>query len=761
MRRLLLLIVLLATTAQVAAAQDLRSHALEQRLRSTAQREAAAAHAWARTHSLPLALTAGRRRAALVALRGDRPVYLTTTNAEAAALTHTDRLYPGGGLGLALTGTGMKLGIWDYGGVDPQHRELEGRVVRLDAAHTGDHATHVGGTLVASGLLAEARGMAYEAELRSYDWNADLAEMAEEARQGLLVSNHSYSLVTGWTYGDYEGEGAGWYWLGDTNVSRDEDYLFGRYDFEAVAVDEVTQAYPYLLPVFAAGNERSDDGPSSGTYRLLTREGFVTRDVADGRPPPDGGADGYDTISGAAVAKNVLTVGSVGPEANGTLRASSFSSFGPLDDGRIKPDLVGGGERLFSTLPGSNDYGRLSGTSMATPNVAGSLVLLQQYHQQLHARWLRAASLRAIAVHTARDLAAPGPDYRTGWGVLDAAAAAMQIARTREDPLAVMEASLDQGSAHHELAQVEAAGPLRITLAWNDPPSTRRTPAEAGLNDRRSHLVHDLDLRLTHLPTGEVYRPYVLDPEERARAAAPGDNRVDTIEQIYLAAAPPGLYAIDVTHKDSLQDDAQPFTLVVTGAREATRPLVVASFELRPAEDHVLLTWRTQLENQVATFTLERAVLPAGDTNAGLAFIPVDSVQSTLAEGGTTYTYDHRHVLAGRYRYRLRVHAGAYDEVVATRDVFVTPPRQQSVVAVYPQPARSHVILVVDLPALDDVRVDVYDVTGRRVASQPLGELRAGRHHLPLDVSQWAAGIYVARLSSADGRATRPFVVTR
>jgi hypothetical protein len=96
-------------------------------------------------------------------------------------------------------------------------------------------------------------------------------------------------------------------------------------------------------------------------------------------PPGDGnGGTGYDTLSTQQTAKNSLVVGSVldvlnDPYTSGDIVTSVFSSYGPTDDGRVKPDVVGNGQGLFSTFSGSNTaYGNMSGTSMAAPNVTGT-----------------------------------------------------------------------------------------------------------------------------------------------------------------------------------------------------------------------------------------------------------------------------------------------------------------------------------------------------------------------------------------------------
>jgi subtilisin family serine protease len=87
------------------------------------------------------------------------------------------------------------------------------------------------------------------------------------------------------------------------------------------------------------------------------------------------------------------------------------SSQGPTDDRRIKPDITGNGTGLISTSnTGIQDYAQATGTSMSAPNVTGSLILLQEYYNDLYNSFMRSSTLKGIALHTADDAGRPGPD---------------------------------------------------------------------------------------------------------------------------------------------------------------------------------------------------------------------------------------------------------------------------------------------------------------------------------------------------------------
>lgn len=142
-------------------------------------------------------------------------------------------------------------------------------------------------------------------------------------------------------------------------MNGSQDYHFGFYTTNAQNADRITYAAQTYLPVWAAGNERGTFestpiySPSLGYYTFSNG----TTIVSYANRPNDGDPGGYDTLPEQGCAKNVLTVGAVNPITNGYAGATSmvmtaFSSFGPTDDGRIKPDVVADGVNLFSNFSG-------------------------------------------------------------------------------------------------------------------------------------------------------------------------------------------------------------------------------------------------------------------------------------------------------------------------------------------------------------------------------------------------------------------------
>ncbi|WP_299292050.1 S8 family serine peptidase [uncultured Mucilaginibacter sp.] len=501
------------------------------------------------------------------------PIYLqTNNNIIAAATTQTTAVYSGGSLGLNLSGSsafmGSKLGIWDEGKIYPNHQEFVGKTVTMldNSATVSEHSTHVAGTLIAKGVYAPARGMAFGANgLIAYDFNNDASEMAAAA-VNLLVSNHSYGIVTGWSYNTSVTPNR-WEWYGLPGDNK--DYKFGYYSAYAQSFDRIAYNAPYYLITVAAGNARGETGPAVGAtyygYQSRTDQTIVNKGA---RPASLSSNDGYDIMDAPSLAKNVLAVGAInplpfGPASSSDISIAYFSSWGPTDDGRIKPDICGDGVNVTSTGYTAPDaYEALSGTSMASPNVAGSVFLLQEYYaQKSSGSFLRAATLKGLVCHTAFDAGNIGPDYIYGWGLLNMAKAAQAITDNGTKSI-ISENSLAQGQTQTFNVVSSGNGPLVATISWTDPEAT--VGPTGVVDDPAIKLVNDLDIRINQNTT--LFKPWVLDPANPATAATTGDNSRDNIEQVYIANTVPGKsYTITVNHKGTLSRGLQAYSLIITG----------------------------------------------------------------------------------------------------------------------------------------------------------------------------------------------------
>jgi PKD repeat protein len=492
-----------------------------------------------------------------------------TYNLGAGRTISTNKVWPGGTVGTSLTGAGMnnRLGIWDGGAVRTSHQEFQTRAVQVDGATAlSDHATHVAGTMVAGGVTANAKGMSYEAPLRAYDWNNDDAEMTSAAGAGMLVSNHSYGTITGW-----DQQGTTWVWFGDPSISNTEDWKFGFYDNQARDWDQIAFNNPNYLICKAAGNDRGD-------YLSGSSWEYSDGTPGSGTPPGlDGGSTGFDCIPTYGNAKNVLTVGAVNKINNGWAQVSdvvmsSFSGWGPTDDGRIKPDVVAAGVSIYSCISTSNTaYDTYQGTSMATPNGSGSLLLVQQHYNNVKKTFMRSATLKGLAIHTADEAGNAGPDYKFGWGLLNTAKAVQLISDSSGS--LILERTLNSGSTYSQGITTDGAKPLRITISWTDRPGT---PVTASLDPSNRMLVNDLDIKLTRTSDNTIFQPYILNPASPNSVATTGDNIRDNVEQIYLATPQAGSYLLTVSHKSTLTGGSQAYSLIISGQIAQPKAMISA-----------------------------------------------------------------------------------------------------------------------------------------------------------------------------------------
>ena len=531
-----------------------------------------------------------------------KPIYYKTDNLNAAKSTRADWLHQGGGLNLNIEGQGMTAYVWDGGLARSTHQEYDGaggdnRYSAGDGTTALNfHGAHVTGTIIASGVNVNAKGMAPQAQAIGHDWNSDLSEATTAAANGMLLSNHSYGF----------------------NANNIPDYYFGAYIQASRDWDELMYNAPYYLMVNSAGNDGNNN-------------------TANGAPL--NGNASFDKLSGRKTGKNSLVVANgldAVINADGTLNSVSRntgSSEGPTDDLRIKPDIMGNGSGVFSTYENADDaYNSISGTSMASPNVMGSLLLLQQYYNSITGTFMRAATLKGLALHTADDAVFEGPDPQSGWGLMNTKVAAETITKNGLESL-ISEEVLNQGESFSITVKSDGTNPLLASISWTDPPGQVNTGT---VNDVTPVLVNDLDIRVTNsTDTFEPWRLITVD------AANKGDNNVDPFERVDVENAT-GQYTITVTHKGNLSGGSQRFSLIVTGT--------LSDFTLQPTNSE-----ETTCTETSATFNFNYNQIQAGTTNFSTQGVPNGatvnfSTTSLSAPGNFSVTFGNlNNVAAGDY----------------------------------------------------------------------------------------------------------------
>jgi len=534
------------------------------------------------------------------------PIYYTNNNANAAKSTRANHLNTGGTLGLDLNGQEMVARVWDGGTVRASHNLFSGRVTVVDDPSSttyAAHGTHVTGTIMASNANVNTKGMAYMAQARTFDWTDDNSEALSEVQLGMLISNHSYGVpITGST-----GVLPSWY--------------IGSYTQDARDWDEIAYASPYYLAVLSAGNE----GQSNAN--------------------PDPLAFGYDKLTGNKVSKNNMVVANAQDAvvaADGTLTSvliNASSNQGPTDDNRVKPDITGNGTSVLSTNSTSDSSTTtMSGTSMASPNVAGTLLLLQQHYKNVTNNFMKATTLKGLACHTADDAGNIGPDPVFGWGLLNAKKAAETITGNGLNSW-VSEENLFQEQSSTIVVKASGTESLIASITWTDVPGAANNGALPA-NDTTKALVNDLDIRITK--NAVTYYPWKLNSNAAAEAIQSEDNAIDNVEQVKIDSPTNSSYTVTVTHKGILQTGKQNYSLVITG--------LTSSFSIVPTSSDL-----TVCSNQNAIYTFSYKQIGNGTTTFSPVGLPAGATatlntNSLSANGTLTMTISGlSNVLPGEY----------------------------------------------------------------------------------------------------------------
>ncbi|MFX0555935.1 S8 family serine peptidase [Maribacter sp. CXY002] len=637
------------------------------------------------------------------------PLYYETYSDNASQVSRASTLHENGLLDLDLSGAGMQVGVWDAGVVLTTHQEYDIRALVGDGSSEVDkHATMVAGSIISSGIKKEAKGVAYEANVVSNNWTRDKIEVTEAAANGLLLSNHSYGIKS----------------------DRVPDWYFGSYIKVAQDWDKIMFNAPYYLMVTAAGNSQKsgdNESPIFGTN-----------------------VDGFDLMLGFTVAKNGITVAGANTKLDrkGNLKeayVSAYSSFGPVDDGRIKPDIAGDGSSIVSTSSiGNTSYDASSGTSMATPGVTGALLLLQQYNEQLYGSFLKAATLKALALHTADDIDNPGPDYKMGWGIMNAKNAA-EVLFNKEYTSQISELSLTQGSQYSFTIEALENEPLMVSLSWTDPESEFLNRGE--LNVTNAALVNDLDIRITQ--NGKTYLPWKLNPQNPLERATQGDNLVDPFERIDIPNAS-GTYTITVSHKGTLKYEKQDYSLVLSGV-QMTNCSVNAPENLSfntPLDDEITLVWSEMVDGlfeiQYKKLNEENWITEyTGNTSSTLTELEngedyVLRIRTFCSQNiASEYTMDYKFTFLGN---ETTIGDLEIQDVMSFDDDLNF--------TVYPNPAVNEIILNTEVS--DEAMYSIVSTSGIELKT---GDAKDAR----INVSDLATGLYIIQIQDFQGKKSTKF----
>ncbi|MBS1261624.1 MAG: Serine protease AprX [Calditrichaeota bacterium] len=400
---------------------------------------------------------------------------------------------------LELRGAGSTVCVYDGGMVDANHPDFEDRVTIGENGGVASHATHVAGTVGGNGA-PNVRGMAPECTIISYEYEQCVPYCLYDSPQDIFENyeeawlEHGARIFTNSIGANIYANGYPCEWQGD-------------YELTSALVDSIVRGAvgaPVIIG-FAAGNENPDWSPC-GT--------------------------GYETMTVPAGAKNIITVGASDDFDN----IASFSSWGPPDDGRVKPTVTAPGVDVVSCNAGGG-YTTMSGTSMATPAIAGvNALLIEAWGRWAISDFPMPATIKAILANSAEDLGEPGPDYVFGFGRGDAVRSVEAIQN-----FGYLEAQVgDNGSYTHEFNVPAGMDAVKVTAAWSDPPAPYLPPIT---------LINDLDITLED-PDGTTWQPYVLDPDNPGAPAAPGTNTLDVVEQVEVENPASGQWSLTVTGTD-------------------------------------------------------------------------------------------------------------------------------------------------------------------------------------------------------------------
>lgn len=385
----------------------------------------------------------------------------------------------------------------------------------------------------------------------------------------------------------------------------------GDYTADSAYADEFIWYHQDMAITFSAGNEGIDsnsdgviDNDSIGSP--ATGKNVITVGASENQRSDDYACDtglSYsdakgNTCSSLGGKNDIFTWGAAWPNdypaepiksdksAGNAEQMAAFSSRGPTDDGRIKPDVVAPGSWILSAysdlyqqgydsstnpqnnawqydgygFPLSAQYKYLSGTSMSNPLAAGGAAVVRDFYQKAHGHGASAALVKATLINSAVDMLDenndgandndyPIPNVHEGWG-------RVSVANATDGSHKWIDTSAGLGtggSVSYQYSIGTSGSPLKVTLVWSDYPSTESAS---------KNLVNDLDLEVTS-PSGAVYKGNVFSGGWSQTGGSA--DRTNNVENVYVQSAASGTWTVRVKGYN-VPNGPQPFALVVDGA---------------------------------------------------------------------------------------------------------------------------------------------------------------------------------------------------
>lgn len=627
--------------------------------------------------------------------------------ANAANASHSNgSSYDGSSQTVAVADTGLGGGT-----TTTAHPDINGRVTAIynwpgvtdscfktitdDGAQDVDsgHGTHVAGSVLSNGANSpggQGKGVAPAAHLvfqATENWvttsslckslygyqngyyltglPADLHTLFQQAYDaGARIHSNSWGSASA---GDYT-----------TNSANADDFIWGHRD---------------MLITFSAGNEGADanndgvvdndsigspataknvltvgasENDRQGNYQCDTGLAYVSHDTTYQSGQTCSSMGGQNALGTPGQRWGFTTPPiSTDPTAGNSGQMAAFSSRGPTDDGRIKPDVVAPGTWILSTysgkyregygdpinpknnayqsdgwgMPVNPYYKYFGGTSMSNPLTAGAAAVVRDFYQKAYGANASAALVKATLINSAVDMLDenndgandndfPIPNVHEGWGRINIGTATDGSAQYDDTR------SATTGSSTAYTASVATAGALKISLVWSDYASTVAAAA---------NLVNNLNLTVTAPNGTTVYRGNVFAGGWSATGGSA--DTVNNVENVYVQSAAAGTWTITVSGAN-VPNGPQPFALVVRGASSLTGPAVVSPpaapsglAATAASKTQINLSWVDNSSDETG-FQIERSTsATTGFTQIGTTAAGVTTFQSTGLTGNTTYYY--------------------------------------------------------------------------------------------------------------------------